>query len=210
MKFLNFNRVLVLAPHPDDAEYSTAGIILKHTDTYFDILCLTEGGDYDLTTGKKRTQEVLDSWTITSNTNYKLYFSNEKFLKNKGIDEWVNWIESNFTNQTTYDCILVPSEYDSHFEHVVVSNMASVLARISPYSIIQYKSPSTLDGWNPNLFISLGELYNIKCKMLKEFKSQSHKPYFKKKVIDGFHTNFQCMKKGKDFVESYKIVTLYE
>jgi LmbE family N-acetylglucosaminyl deacetylase len=52
MKFLNFNRVLVLAPHPDDAEYSMSGVVLKYTDTHFDILCLTQGGDCDSTTDK--------------------------------------------------------------------------------------------------------------------------------------------------------------
>jgi len=54
MKFLNFNRVLCLAPHPDDAEYSMAGVVLKYLDTYFDILCLTEGGYCDVTTSQSR------------------------------------------------------------------------------------------------------------------------------------------------------------
>ena len=46
--------------------------------------------------------------------------------------------------------------------------------------------------------------------MLQAFQSQISKPYFKNEVLDGFHTNFQCMKKGQGFVESYKIITAYE
>ena len=51
MKFLGFNKVLCLAPHPDDVEYSMGGTIIKHYNTQFDVLCLTQGGDCDITTG---------------------------------------------------------------------------------------------------------------------------------------------------------------
>lgn len=210
MKFLNFNRVLCLSPHPDDTEYSIAGVVLKHQDTHFDILCLTQGGDCDSTTGESRIQEVLNSWSISDASNYSLHFSGVKFLKEKGVDEWIHYIEQHFTKKFEYDCIMTTSEYDSHFEHVLISSFAAPLARVKPYSIIQYRSPSTLDKWTPNLFVSLKEFYYIKKKMLLEFKSQIHHGYFSDEVLDGFHTNFQCMKKGQGFVESYKIITAYE
>lgn len=210
MKFLNFNRVLCLSPHPDDTEYSMAGVVLKHPDTHFDILCLTQGGDCDKTTGIDRIQEVINSWATTHVTNYSLYFSDVKFLKDRGTDEWINYIEINFTKKFEYDCIMTTSECDSHFEHVSVSSYAAPLARVKPYSIIQYKSPSTVDKWTPNLFVSLADFYYNKKRMLQEFKSQKHHEYFSEFVLDGFHTNFQCMKKGQGFVESYKIITIYE
>jgi LmbE family N-acetylglucosaminyl deacetylase len=210
MKFLNFNRVLCLSPHPDDTEYSIAGVVLKHQDTHFDILCLTQGGDCDSTTGVARTQEVINSWGAANADNYTLYFSDVKYLKEKAIDEWIYYIEHNFTKKFEYDCIMTTSEYDSHFEHVLISSFATSLARVNPYSIIQYRSPSTLDKWTPNLFVSLKEFYYIKKKMLNKFKSQIHHGYFSDEVLDGFHTNFQCMKKGQGFVESYKIITAYE
>jgi LmbE family N-acetylglucosaminyl deacetylase len=210
MKFLNFNRVLCLSPHPDDTEYSMAGVVLKHPDTYFDIICLTEGGDCDVTTNYTRQTEVRNAWANAMIDNYTLHFSDVKFLKQRGVDEWINYIESNFTKKYDYDCILTTSEYDSHFEHVLVSSFAATLARVNPYSIIQYKSPSTLENWIPNLFISLDELYDIKKEMLQAFKSQIHHEYFSEFVLNGFHTNFQCMKKGRGYVESYKIITSYE
>lgn len=210
MKFLNFNRVLCLSPHPDDTEYSMAGVVLKHPDTHFDILCLTQGGDCDVTTNDSRLVEVQNAWANALIDNYTLHFSDAKFLKQRGIDEWINYIESNFTKKYDYDCILTTSEYDSHFEHVLVSSFAATLARVKPYSIIQYKSPSTLENWIPNLFISLDDLYDIKKEMLQAFKSQIHHEYFSEFVLNGFHTNFQCMKKGRSYVESYKIITSYE
>ena len=41
MKFLGFNKVLCLSPHPDDVEFGMMGTILKYTNTVFDILCLS-------------------------------------------------------------------------------------------------------------------------------------------------------------------------
>ena len=38
MKFLGFNKVLCLSPHPDDVEYSMSGTIIKYEDTHFDIV----------------------------------------------------------------------------------------------------------------------------------------------------------------------------
>ena len=38
MKFLGFDKVLCLSPHPDDVEYSMSGTILKYKDTHFDIV----------------------------------------------------------------------------------------------------------------------------------------------------------------------------
>lgn len=210
MKFLNFNRVLCLAPHPDDAEYSIAGIVLKYTDTIFDILCLTEGGYCDSTTSQTRYEEVKNAWLRSNVTNYNLYFSDVTFLRNKSADEWVNYIEKNYTHKNNYECILTTSEFDSHHEHVLVSSLAAPLSRATPYSLIQYRSPSTLDSWQPNLFIDLNKVYETKKDMLQAFQSQISKPYFKSEVLDGFHTNFQCMKKGQGFVESYKIITAYE
>ena len=45
MKFLGFNKVLCLAPHPDDVELGIGGSIIKYCDTHFDMLTLSGGGD---------------------------------------------------------------------------------------------------------------------------------------------------------------------
>ena len=52
MKFLNYDRVLCLSPHPDDVEYGMVGSMYKFRNTQFDVLILSEGGDFDESTGK--------------------------------------------------------------------------------------------------------------------------------------------------------------
>jgi LmbE family N-acetylglucosaminyl deacetylase len=210
MKFLNHTRILVLAPHPDDAEYSMAGIVLKFQDTHFDILCLSRGGDCDPTTSITRHKEVQAAWNKSQAQNYTLSFGENLLLSDKKTEEWVRYIEQTCFLEKNYDCIMTTSEHDSHHDHVFVSSLAAPLARVKPLGIVQYRSPSTLESWTPNYFISLGDCYDTKISMLQGFQSQIHKPYFTKQVLDGFHTNFQCMKKGLGFVESYKIITSYE
>jgi LmbE family N-acetylglucosaminyl deacetylase len=206
MKFLDFNNVLCLSPHPDDVEYSMGGTILKHQDTHFDILCLTQGGDCDITTSDDRIQEVLNVWSSVDISNYHLYFSGIKFLKDKNIDQWVNYIENEFLFKRKYDAIITTSNQDSHFEHVIVNSLAAPLSRVHFYSLLEYKSPSSLETFQPNLFVSIEDFYYTKKNMLQEFKSQLHRPYFEDRVLEGFHTNFQSMKKGLGFVEQFKIV----
>ena len=209
MKFLEFNKVLCLAPHPDDVEYSLAGTVLKHNDTTFDILCLTQGGDCDNTTNVSRLNEVKNSWAVSKSNNYNLHFSGFKFLKDLGEDKWISYIESNFTNKFNYDAIILPSTNDSHFEHRLVSSFGWPLTRINSISLVEYCSPSTLESWVPNVFVDIKKHYEVKLNMLKEFTSQQHRSYFKEEVIKGFHTNFQCSKKGITLVEQFNLKQLF-
>ena len=64
MRFLNFQKVLCLSPHPDDVEVGMMGSVIKHKDTHFDILCLTRGGakGFDNTNQQDRRGEVNDVW----------------------------------------------------------------------------------------------------------------------------------------------------
>ena len=136
MKFLGFNKVLCLSPHPDDVEFGMMGTILKYNDTHFDILCLSSGGDFDNTTGQNRLQEVQDAWG--NQPNVTLHFTKLKLLKELNHDAWVNFIETLFTNKEEYDCLFVPTKEDSHFEHKIVNELASPLTRIKNISILEY------------------------------------------------------------------------
>jgi predicted NUDIX family NTP pyrophosphohydrolase len=98
MKFLNFNRVLCLSPHPDDTEYSIAGVVLKHQDTHFDILCLTQGGDCDPTTGVDRIDEVKNSWSVSKATNYLVDEEDKGSSKRKKAESLGITIITNLNN----------------------------------------------------------------------------------------------------------------
>ena len=60
MKFLNYDRVLCLSPHPDDVEYGMLGTIMKYKDTKFDLVVLSEGGDFDESTAHELYKDGYD------------------------------------------------------------------------------------------------------------------------------------------------------
>ena len=228
MKFLNYDRVLCLSPHPDDVEYGMLGTVMKYKDTKFDIVVLSQGGDFDKSTAELRQEECRKVWEYIDNIN-GYFIEDSKFIKDKQEDEWVNILENKF-DISDYNCILSPPSKDSHFEHKIVSNLPLALARRSKCGIINYKTPSTLDSWTPNFFIDLNQLVNrdqedghsndthclfmayiwyIKLNKLTLFESQQDKSYFEKSSIISFHNNYQCSTRGMNNVESFKIVRGY-
>tara|TARA_R110000822_G_scaffold79121_6_gene189467 strand:- start:764 stop:1384 length:621 start_codon:yes stop_codon:yes gene_type:complete len=205
VKFLNFNKVLCLGAHPDDVEYGMLGSICKFTDTEFDILVLSEGGDFDKSTGKDRQTECKNIWNKISNVNGK--FTDVKHVVNHQEDEWVNILEGGGYISTDYDCIFTLPSKDSHFEHRIVNSMTPALVRHKKIGIISYRTPSTLDNWIPNFYVEIN--LSEKIDHLKEFKSQLSKPYFSKNSFNSFHSNYQCFKKNIKYVELFRVETIY-
>ena len=206
MKLFNFNKVLCLSPHPDDVEYSMLGTIMKYPDTQFELLQLAQGGDCDPTTNSSRLEEVKNVWEKSKCKNININFTEHKFIRELAEDKWINKIENHLEN---IDAIFLPNECDSHFEHRFISGFGPALIRNKNISLIQYYTPSTQDEWNPNLYIDIKNIYDLKIDALNEFKSQSHRYYFRKDVLRAFHSDFQCSKKGVHYIEKYKILNLF-
>lgn len=218
MKFLNFNQVLCLSPHPDDAEYSIMGTIMKYSDTIFTILCLTSGGTRCLKTvcsnsGDKvnRHLEVLNSWQVAQTQNTRILFSDCSFIEDKDRDAgWVNYLENEYIKKNDFDCLLLPNGEDSMFEHRFVNKLGPALCRHSAISMIEYQTPSTLNSWTPNMFVDIGDFYDKKKKALDCFTSQKNKSYFSDPALEAFHSNFQCAKKGMSKTEHFKIIEFFQ
>ena len=205
MKFLNYDTVLCISPHPDDVEYSMMGTILKHVDTHFIILNLCQGGDLDSTTGKARLEEIHNVWS-NWRINIELEFTEHKFIRDLLEEEWISLIEAYMDR---VEAVLLPNECDSHFEHRYVSGFGKALVRSKPAALIQYKTSSTDQEWVPNLFVDVTEQCESKIKYLSEFKSQQHRYYFRPDVLRAFHSDFQSVKKGKHFIEQFRVVDMY-
>ena len=211
MKFLNLNKVLCISPHPDDVELAMMGTIIKYEDTFFDVLCLTKGGarGFDNTNKSNRRDEVNHVWERASVNNVIIYHSEYDYFEDSTESGWINLIENRYVKVNDYDCIMIPTNEDSMFEHRFVSKFGSALCRFSDLSLIEYRTFSTLNTWIPNLFVDVTKQYMKKDVSLKLFLSQQHKTYFQKPSLDAFHSNFQCSKKGLDKIEQFKIIELF-
>ena len=204
MKFLNSDYVLCIGAHPDDVEYGMAGTFLKCDETEFSVYVMSSGGDYDKTTLEiDRAAENRMVWN--SFTNVSGYIINDKFVRDQSEDSMVQFIEKHI--HPHIDVVVTMPQQDSHFEHRKINNLGPALCRRSPITLVEYRTPSTLNHWIPNHFENISEKdYTVKKNILKLFESQQDAPYFKDKTIDSFHHNFLCNKKGLSIVESYRIV----
>lgn len=196
---LNVNTALCLSPHVDDVEYGMAGSILRYKDTRFDILEM-------IPENKARYKEARRFWDSTPNVN--VMFSELNFEHGVREREWIKYL-GEFLDLSVYDAIFVPPLDDSHFEHRLSNQIGTALMRATKASVIEYRTPSTLYTWSPNLFVDMSATYEEKAQRLTIFESQRHCSYFGVAYIRAFHSNYQCMKRGLSLVETFRMVTLY-
>jgi len=209
-KFLNHDRALCLSPHPDDVEYSMGGTIAKYSQTHFDIVCLSRGGDCDETTASERIDEAAAFWELNQCNNVAVKATGVRHVKDLAEDLWINLLESNYVKVNDYDVIFTPSSSDSHFEHRITNNLAPALSRLDRISIIEYCSPSTLEDWIPNLFVDIDDQFSQKLDSLQAFASQQDRKYFTEATVRNFNSSFRCSKRGMVYVEQFRINQIYE
>ena len=116
-KFLNFNKVLCLSPHPDDIEISMSATISKFSDTKFDILCLSHGTSTDITSTSNRILEVERFWQLLQCNNITLIRSDVKYFESMSSAQWITYLDKIVANN--YDAICTTSAHDSHQEHIL-------------------------------------------------------------------------------------------
>ena len=214
MRFLNCDKVLCLAAHPDDVEYGMLGSIMKYTDTQFDILALYVIKLFDESTSVDRHKECESIWEDIDNIQGS--FLPIKHLADISEDELINTIESKF-DIGTYDSICTPPLEDAHFEHRKVNRAAYSLVRRTSCGLVTFRTPSAVDEWIPNFFVDLTKhttksgaiVMFAKKKALLKFTSQQSKSYFKDNSINSFHSNYQCSQRDMSFVESFRIERCY-
>jgi LmbE family N-acetylglucosaminyl deacetylase len=205
-KFLNANRVLCLSPHPDDIEYGALGIMYKFQDTQFDILTISIGGKFDISSGQRRFSECLSIYNDFSNISGSFLLDDHTI--NFGYDHLVHMIENKF-DMSQYDLILLPPDEDTHHDHKKINVVGMALTRKEKCGIIDYRTPSTLETWTPNYFVDITPYIDDKIIQLHKFKTQAKHLYFTPDVIKSFHINYQSSRRGFGSVETFKIHRIY-
>lgn len=215
MKLLGLNKVIVLSPHPDDAEYSMGATISKYRHTMFYVITLSPGGNYDDTTKTNRIDESNHFWRDSPNV--MLYPCRPGAISDSKEDELVNYVESLIKKEQQgwkdvgapwlqMNALFVPPQLDSHFEHRIINTVGRAVCRLDRMSLVEYHTPSTLNTWTANFYVSVDEYVDSKKTRLKKcFSSQNDKHYFSHKALDAFHSDYFCEKRGVGAVEKYRV-----
>lgn len=207
MKFLGRNTVVVLSPHPDDAEYSISGTVLKYDSTQFIIVTVSLGGDFDLAS-QERKKEVDLFWKDVPNVHGGDCILVSSHIKDSHEDALIHRIERRLKG-IAFDSVMIPPKDDYHFEHATIHRVGRSLARHQKISMIEYNTPSADHKWCPNVYVDITSVYPLKRQRLAAFKTQDYRKYFSDRSIDSFHTNYFCDKREIGLHECFYVDFLF-
>jgi N-acetylglucosamine malate deacetylase 1 len=182
-------RILVLAPHTDDAEFGCGATIAKFSEEKHEIFCIAfstaeESVPPELPKDINRIGMLksMASLGIQSSNIHILNYPVRHFPEHRQeiLEEMVK-----FNKEINPEIVFLPSTYDTHQDHQVVSNEGFRAFKRS--SILGYELPWNNITFTTNCFIQINENHLEKKQNSLEFYiSQLNRSYINKNFIESW------------------------
>lgn len=201
MIFDNINRVLILAPHPDDAEFGMGGTISKLVENKKEIFIIifslceksTPKG-FEIGTIEKEMYDSMKILKIPKKNIIVYDFPVREFPRYRQ-DILEKIIEQR--NLLQPDLVFIPSSNDIHQDHATINEEGKRAFKF--YNLLGYEMP-----WNNFSFTSF--VYNVlekkhldnKINAIKCYISQQHRPYSSPEFITSL-----AIIRGKQILKTY-------
>jgi LmbE family N-acetylglucosaminyl deacetylase len=205
---LNFENVLVLAPHTDDGELGAGGTIVKLVESGAKVTYVAfstaeqsvpEGFPKDIlkTEVKNATKELgvqEENLILLNHEVRKLNYVRQEILETL----------IQIRKKEQYDLILIPSLNDIHQDHSTVAQEA--LRAFKQTNILGYELIWNNLHFNTTCFVTLNKKQiQKKVKAMKEYKSQSFRDYTSEEFIVAL-AKTRGVQIGADFAESFEVI----
>lgn len=184
-------KILILAPHTDDAEFGCGGTISKLIENGNDVYCAAFSAceqsvlkdfpsDILITEVKSAAKKLgIKSENLIL---YDFEVRTFNFRRQEILDEIIK-----LKNTLAPDVVFIPSLSDIHQDHATISNEAFRAFKFS--SILCYELPWNNLSFSTSCFMVLDEKHvQNKIDALMEYKSQAHRPYAKAHFITSLAT----------------------
>lgn len=170
IKLDNDDKILVVAPHPDDESIGMGGF-MSHYARKIDVIILTDGRK-----GKPDTEMISPD---------KLCAIRKKecrsALQTVGIDKifFENIEDGTVVLQKRIECIkdfsqykyiFVPNRMDAHMDHRAAYHIFKKIARVNKKILVEYEVWSPIN--QPDFYFDITEYIKTKEKMIKAYESQ--------------------------------------
>tara|TARA_Y100001934_G_C12346249_1_gene772965 strand:+ start:650 stop:1318 length:669 start_codon:yes stop_codon:yes gene_type:complete len=217
------NKVLVIAPHPDDETLGCGGTLLKHRlagdENHWLILTnITEKDGWEIERVVHRQEEikkVAKEYEFTSVD--KLDFPTKK-LDTFPMSELVEKI-SLIINRVKPNIIYLNGENDIHTDHQVAFKAAmssvksfrhSYIERILMYETLsetEFAAPRQGHAFQPNVFVDISGFFEQKCKIMKEYNGEVMAPPYPRslEVIEAL-AKFRGSRAGVKYAEAFELL----
>ena len=205
---MNLNRILILSPHTDDAEFGCGALISKSKREGFEVRIVTfsiceesvpEGYEKDVLLKECKKSNSL----MGVDKHYDFRYRVRYFHENRQ-DILEHMVSINKEYKPTLVC--TPSVNDIHQDHKVICEES--IRAFKKTSIIGYTLPWNLLTNNTNMFIDVDEEDVLnKVKYVNTYKSQGFRPY---SSFEHITSNLRLIGSniGKEYCEPYEIIRL--
>ncbi|MEG8947231.1 PIG-L deacetylase family protein [Rosettibacter firmus] len=188
---MEYNRILILSPHTDDAEFGCGGTIVKflenNKEIHWVVFSIAEDSLPNELNKLKLQNEFIN---VTKELNLKESdYTIFRYPVRKLSDYRQEILESliKFKQEFKPDLVIGPSQNDYHQDHQVISN-EMIRAFKTHSSILCYELPWNHINFTSSYFIKLEERHiQMKLKILSKYETQIvlNRFYFSEDMVRG-------------------------
>lgn len=200
------NCVLVVAPHADDAELGAGGSIRRWIEEDIDLHVVNlsdtsniNGGPFGETLRREAIAAAEQLGVPKDNVHFadfplRFFFSKRQEILDYLIEKRKNLLP---------DLVVGPSLGDVHQDHGVVAR--EVERAFKGVTVLGFDTYWNMTVQKPELVLEISEKHlEAKLKALREYKSQSTRPYMQQDVILG-QARMRGLPAGFEFAESFSL-----
>jgi LmbE family N-acetylglucosaminyl deacetylase len=209
---MEFKRILILSPHTDDGELCAGGTIARFVEEKKDVFYVAFSSaeksvpeNYPKDILKVECKKATEILGIPARNIFLLDYEVRNFssYRQKILEEIIK-----FKKDIAPDLVITPSQADIHQDHQVVST-ESLRAFKTSSSIWGYEHPWNNLTFTTDIFVVLKKHHVMKkIKSLKQYHSQSNRPYFDEKYLYSL-AYIRGRQINKPFAEAFELFRLF-
>ena len=183
------NKIIIIAPHPDDETLGCGGTILKHKDSGDEVYCIfvtnidTKQGFLKAKVKERQEEIEVISRKYKFNKIFKLNFPTAK-LSQKDIPDLICKISEIF-KKIQPNIVYLPNKTDVHSDHRIIFEASfsctksfryPYIKKILMYETISETEFSSDGAFSPNYFVDITNYLQQKTDIMKIYSSEVQKP----------------------------------
>lgn len=207
---LDFGKTLILAPHPDDAEFGLGGTISRLVENQTDIsVVVFSDCEKSLPEGFESgsiLREMFESLALLRIPRENIYTLNYEVRKFSYFRQEIleDLVKLNKIIQP--DTVFIPSSSDIHQDHSVIHQEGSRAFKYS--NLLGYEMPWNNFQFNSLFYVELSDWHlESKIKALKTYSTQQFRPYSSEDFIRSLAT-LRGAQINRKYAESFEIVRI--
>jgi len=212
MIFSGIQKVLILAPHPDDAEFGLGATLTKlkeqNKEVHVVVFSLCEKSTpkgFEVGAIEKDMYESLSFLNFTKDQIHVLDYPVREFprMRQEILEDMIV-----LKNKLNPDLVFLPSSSDIHQDHKVIHEEG---LRAFKYSnLLGYEMPWNNFGFTSYVYVKLDAAHlKIKTDSLKLYKTQDHRHYSDGKFVESL-ARVRGGQIKEEFAESFELIRLIQ